>query len=195
MRGMDNQLSLTFNRTILSLFDYSGSWSKPYRDAGYDVKQIDIKHGQNVRLLTMPDYAIHGILAAPPCTGFAVSGARWWKEKGDEGLLEGLALVDAVFRIVLVTNPAWWVLENPVGRLKDYIGDPVMWFQPCDYGDPYTKKTGLWGSFNTDLPLNRVDPAEGSKMHLQYGGKSERTKELRSLTPPRFAEAFFRANP
>lgn len=60
---------------ILSLCDYSGSWSKPYRDAGYDVIQVDLQHGnRDVRLLQHED-DVHGILAAPPCTCFASSGA------------------------------------------------------------------------------------------------------------------------
>jgi len=68
-----------------------------------------------------------------------------------------------------------------------------------DYGDPYTKKTGLWGRFTPPLPLFiggdwRVEPVEGSKM-LRYGGNSERTKEQRSETPEGFAQAFFMANP
>jgi hypothetical protein len=63
-------------KTILSLCDYSGSWSKPYRDAGYKVIQVDIKHGQDVRLFEFPGQ-VHGILAAPPCTHLASSGARW----------------------------------------------------------------------------------------------------------------------
>ena len=91
-----NQTAFSFGKTILSLFDYSGNWSKPYRDAGYHVIQIDIKHGQDVRLLKLAGLpTIHGILAAPPCTEFASSGARWWAEKGEQALLDGLALVDA----------------------------------------------------------------------------------------------------
>ena len=187
-----NQTAFSFGKTILSLFDYSGNWSKPYRDAGYHVIQIDIKHGQDVRLLKLAGLpTIHGILAAPPCTEFASSGARWWAEKGEQALLDGLALVDATMRIITVTNPVWWALENPVGRLTHYIGEPRLWFDPCDYGDPYTKRTGLWGTFNADLPLNRVDPTEGSKMH----NMSSSWKSQRATTPEGFAQAFFDANP
>jgi hypothetical protein len=86
-------------------------------------------------------------------------------------------------------------LENPIGRLNRWLGKPVMYFNPCDYGDTYTKRTALWGEFNSDLPFNKVFPSEGSKLHLKYGGKSERTKMLRSITPDGFATAFFLANP
>ena len=180
--------------TILSLFDYSGEWSRPYREAGYDVIQVDLKHGQDVRLFEKLPHPVRGILAAPVCTEFAGSGARWWAEKGDPALLEGLSLVDATMRIIAVHEPVWWVLENPVGRLNRYLGPPKMTFNPCDYGDPYTKRTCLWGDFTPPM-RDPVEPTEGSKMWVKYGGKSERTKELRSVTPAGFARAFFDANP
>lgn len=93
----------------------------------------------------------------------------------------------------------WWALENPVGKLVRYLGKPLMRFNPCDYGDPYTKRTCLWGSFTPPLPLIlgkdlSVSPTEGSKMHTQYGGRSQATKNARSATPLGFARAFFDAN-
>ena len=184
-------------KTILSLCDYSGNWSQPYRDAGYNVIQIDLKHGKDVRLLEHPGQ-IHGILAAPPCTHLAASGARWWKEKGEGALLESLAIADACLRFVALCNPVWWALENPTGRLTTYYGKPTYSFDPCDFGDPYTKKTHLWGRFTPPSPLFigdilPVDPTEGSKMHRLP--PSERRAELRSETPKGFALAFFRANP
>src|SRR5699024_685838 len=115
------------DKVILSLCDYTGIWSKPYKDSGYDVRQIDILYGDDVRLLKYPG-KVHGIIAQPPCTHFAVSGARWWKDKGEEAIIEGLQLVDACLRFVAVCDPEWWVLENPVGRLKDYIGPYQMTF-------------------------------------------------------------------
>jgi hypothetical protein len=91
-------------------------------------------------------------------------------------------------------------MENPVGRLPkllpDRLGKPVFYFNPCDFGDPYTKKTCLWGNFNEPVK-NPVEPirvcSQGSWIQT-LGGKSERTKELRSITPSGFARAFFEAN-
>ena len=190
------------DRTVISLFDHSGEWSKPYREVGYDVIQIDIKHGQDIRWAYHIDKEIQGILMAPPCTAFASSGAQWWKKKDEDGqTLAGIALVDAALRFVAIYNPVWWVLENPVGRLRRWLGPPTHMFNPCDYGDPYTKKTLLWGKFNIPKK-NPVEPImyemkngkRGSWMWANLGGKSERTKELRSKTPPGFARAFFEAN-
>ena len=182
---------------ILSLCDFTGNWSQPYEDAGYEVMRFDLKNGNDVRLLKKLDQPVHGVMMAPPCDHFAVSGARWWKDKGEEKLLEGLQLVDACLRTVAIYRPVWWVLENPVGRLRDYLGPPAFIFNPCEFGDPYTKKTCLWGNFTPPVPIvsvtarNPVEPTLGSKMHLM----GSHQKAERSETPMGFARAFFEANP
>lgn len=178
--------------TILSLCDFTGAWSAPYEAAGYDVRRVDIRRGEDVRLFRALPHPVRGVLAAPPCTHFAASGARWWAEKGEAALIEGLAVVDACLRIITVHRPLWWVLENPVGRLRDYLGEPRMAFDPADYGDPYTKRTLLWGEFKA--PVKRpVEAVEGSKMH-RLPPSPERAA-LRSVTPGGFARAFYEANP
>ena len=175
---------------ILSLCDFSGVWSQPYLEDSYDVVRIDLKHGQDVRLLELPSGPIHGILAAPPCTVFANSGARW--ERSDDEMREGLSIVDACCRIILATRPTWWVLENPAGKLSRYLGPPKMTFQPNEYGDPYTKLTCLWGDF-TAPARTLVEATEGSKMH--FIPPSPERAAIRSKTPEGFARAFFEANP
>jgi hypothetical protein len=205
-------------KTILSLYDYTGHWSEPYRRSGYHVIQHDLKLGQDVFTDTLPaaisdaveGRKLHGILAAIPCTDFAVSGARWWdgkeKKPAEHPGLEcfystvdmsiGFALT--VLFLVELFNPEWWVAENPVGRLHKLVpemGKPKMYFQPSDFGHPYTKKTALYGNFNTNLIKNPVLPLFGSEMWSKYGGSTPRTKAMRSVTPKGFAEAFFRANP
>lgn len=185
-------------RKIISLCDYSGSWSKPYLEAGYEVIQIDIQRGgQDVRLLQKQD-DVHGILAAPPCTCFASSGA--WVKRSDHDMIEALSVVDACIRLVFACKPKWWCLENPVGKLARYLGRPRMYFQSCDYGDPYTKRTCLWGDFTMPMPLllgeNRaVKPILGNTPIMKLGGKSLKTKNARSQTPAGFARAFFEVNP
>jgi hypothetical protein len=159
--------------------------------------QVDIKHGQDVRTLPYPG-RVHGILAAPPCTHLAASGARWWAGKGGGALLEALALADACLRYAALCRPVWWALENPVGRLARFYGKPAYTFQPADFGDAYTKKTCLWGVFTPPLPIfvgeNRaVAAVEGSKMHRLPPSPERAT--LRSMTPAGFARAFFEVNP
>lgn len=176
-------------RIVLDLCGGTGSWSKPYVDAGYDVRLVDLP--LDVRLMQLPVEPVHGILAAPPCTVFAASGARW--PRTDDDMRGGLSVVDACLRLILVARPVWWALENPVGKLVRYLGKPTMYFDPCDYGDPWTKKTCLWGNFTT--PVQTPVIANEFWGWRKLGGKSERTKRLRSMTPPGFARAFFEANP
>lgn len=177
---------------ILDLCGGTGSWSRPYREAGYRVETIDVRDGGDVRLMQRIHAGVRGILAAPPCTDLAGSGARWWAGKGKDALVESLSVVDACVRIAWVQQPLWWALENPVGRLARYLGPPQLIFQPSDYGDPYTKKTLLWGRF---VPPQKhpVEATQGSKMH-RLPPSADRQR-LRSITPRGFADAFFRANP
>ncbi len=149
---------------VLSLCDITGNWSRPYEDAGYSVVRVDLKTDDDVRLLRYISTPVHGILAAPPCTAFAASGARWWQDKGEVALLEGLAVVDACLRAVALYSPNFWALENPVGRLRDYLGEPRYAFDPFEFGDPYSKRTQLWGRFNYPQK-DIVACTEGSKMH------------------------------
>ncbi len=196
------QIYPNYMKTILSLCDFTGEWSKPYSDAGYNVIRIDVKNGQDVRLLKHTG-EVYGVLSAPPCTHFSIAGAPFWKVKGEDILLEALSIFDACARVVLFSKPKFWVFENPVGRLKEYIGSPAWIFDPCDYGDAYTKKTCLWGRFNSPKPKNQVEPMQAPTGHhsqdkwLLSQGLQLKTKEradLRSITPRGFAEAFFKAN-
>jgi hypothetical protein len=175
---------------ILSLCDRTGNWSRPYEEDDYDVVRVDLADGGDVRLFDIPSRPVHGILAAPPCTVFANSGARW--PRTDDELRDGLSVVDACLRIVLMTDPVWWALENPAGKLPRWLGPPTHTFQPNDHGDDYTKRTCLWGRFN--LPARTPVPATaGSKMHRLAPGPERAA--LRSATPEGFARAFFEANP
>ena len=201
------------DKIILSLFDYTGNWSKPYKDNGYKVIQIDIKHGDNI--LTW-DYKriknVYGILAAVPCTDYAVSGARWFKDKDQDGRTgQSQLLVKKTMEIINWFNPVFWVIENPVsriGRLNPSIGEVKERFNPYDFAylldnplkEQYSKKTCLWGKFNTlikkplpCLDTNKIWKPTNSK-GVQVGWNTEECKELRQETPQGFAKAFYESN-
>lgn len=198
----------------MSLYDYTGNWALPFSEGGWNVILWDIKHATNF-FDTYGDIndasaeymyehifdnfgTIDGIIAAQPCTDFAISGARWFKEKDDSGQTDqSIKLVYQTLKIIDLCMPDFWCLENPISRIHKLVpelGCPIMYFDPCDFGEPYTKRTALYGRFNTNLKKTPVSATEGSKMHKMYGGKSARTKELRSVTPPGFARAFYEAN-
>ena len=105
----------------------TGAWSQPYRDAGYEVQLVTLP-GPDVRDLLYLDRPVLGILCSPPCTVFAASGARWKRTEAE--MREALAVVDACLRAVVIYRPAWWALENPVGKLRKYLGPPSLIFNP-----------------------------------------------------------------
>lgn len=211
-------------RVILSLFDRTGAWSQPYADAGFVVIRYDTAHGDDL-LLNFPiidinelrtndeGFEIVGVLAAPPCTSFAASGARWWADEHDKAnqkmvekkygyeasryfdtpLDYANTLIAATQAIIEFARPTWFhTLENPVGRIADQndLPPPLLTFDPNQFGDPYTKKTQLWGDFNPQLPTANVEPTKGSMVTTILSSKDPR----RSATPEGFAYAFFMAN-
>ncbi len=191
---MDN-----WNKIILDLCGGTGAWSKPYKDAGYDVRVITLPDN-DVRLYTPPN-GVYGVLAAPPCTEFSPAKHFHGKGKYNHNFLAGLEIVSACMRIILTAKPKWWALENPNGYLKNWLKEPIFVFDPWQFGDNYQKSTCLWGEFSIPLPTVREKP-EGiikfSMLHSkdiypEYYGKLSR-QERRAITPPGFAQAFFKAN-
>lgn len=211
------------DKIILDLCGGTGSWSKPYKDAGYDVRVISYPK-YDIRDY-YPPKDVYGILAAPPCTMFSI--ARNDKTaKEPRNFRRGMGLVYGCLRTIwecryqtfrrTENGLKFWALENPQGYLIDFLGKPYHTFHPFEYGDPYTKKTCLWGNFN--LPKkNPVEPRDfthpttkGAKDFVScvehYAdlksipeGYKEKTgysnrKIMRSMTPQGFAKAFYDAN-
>ncbi len=167
------------SRLVLDLCGGTGAWSEPYRSAGYEVHVVTLP-GHDVRDYRPPPN-VWGVLAAPPCTEFSIA-----KTTGERDLLTGLETITACLRIIAEARPRWWALENPgSGLLRRWLGTPRDVWQPCDFGDPWTKLTALWGDFA--LPRRR---------HVRpLSGMPGTTAAARAVTPPGFARAFFEANP
>lgn len=200
------------SRTVLSLCDRTGNMVRPWLDAGFHAVTVDVQpeanpHPRRTHLQMdvrtfQPDFAPAIVFAFPPCTHLAASGARWFRDKGLKALIGALELVEAC-RAICEDSGAPWMLENPVGTLSTYWRQPDHAFDPCDYGDPYTKRTLLWtgGGFVMppvirpgDMfgPATWVEPTEGSRMHLLPPSADRADK--RSETPRGFADAVFRAH-
>lgn len=194
------------DKIILDLCGGTGSWSKPYKDAGYDVRVItlpdsDIRKyyindeylifsGQNnSNDLWIPYKKIRGILAAPPCTEFSFAKS---KSKIPRDMMKGMEIVKACLNIIwavqyILPTPLakrtylkFWALENPFGLLRRYLGHPVLIFNPCDYGDRYQKKTCLWGYFNIPKKSSiTLTPAEKRK----FGTNSQNLPDIEFFNP------------
>ncbi|MEY8205193.1 MAG: hypothetical protein RPR40_08975 [Bermanella sp.] len=172
----------------------------------------DLRHGW------LPPAEIVGRIAFvgafPECTNVAVSGAAHFKKKGPRALSLSLDLF-ATSKEIGEWSGAPYFIENPVSTFSSYCGKPCHIFNPYDYGgylpendrhptypdhiaprDAYPKKTCLWtgGGFNMP-PKLPVSPEPGfSRQHTGLGGKSLKTKNIRSATPRGFARAVFEGN-
>lgn len=211
-------------KILLSFFDFTGEWSKPYsEDMDWEVKKYDIKNGFDILnfhadefmsdyLHSIQKYSLPeiGLLFAVPCTDYALSGAAWFKMKDLDGRTSASnILVDKVKEIIDWFQKAgilsFYAIENPMSRIHSihkWMGKPALKFNPCDYAgysdnpekNRYNKQTWLWGKFNA-LEKKYLSPLQKEfPGHINLGGKSEKTKMLRSITPDGFARAFYESN-
>ena len=170
MKSKKEKKNLNSGKIILDLCGGTGSWSKPYKEAGYDVRLITLPDN-DVREY-IPPKNVYGILAAPPCDQFSFAKT---------------------------TSLKFWALENPKGLLKRFLGIPCFEFNPYDFGDNYKKATHLWGWFKfpkkNPIKCNKpkFDQMKSKDIHPEYFGKYTRL-ERRSMTPKGFSEAFYEAN-
>ena len=137
------------------------------------------------------------IIAFPPCTHLAVSGAAWFKEKIADGRQQqGIDF----FMLFANADCDMVVIENPVGIMSSKWKKPSQIIQPYEYGEPFSKKTCLWIKGLPNLvPTKIVEPGErvtfgsGKSMPKWYADawklpKEERSK-IRSKTFPGIAKA------
>jgi hypothetical protein len=161
--------------------------------------------------------SIDMVFGFPVCTDLAVSGAKHWAKKRAvnphfQHVAVGRAMDVALFALNV---GAPYMVENPVGAMGTIWRKADFYFHPCDYGgyipdsqadhprypdyiaprDAYRKKTGIWSGNGFRTP--RKNPVEHmpldkfgmSRQFSKLGGKSAKTKNIRSATPRGFARA------
>lgn len=157
-------------------------------------------------------------MAFPVCTDMAVSGAAHFKRKAErDPEFQTKAVSYAVDCAELFDDLGCpYFVENPVSVLATKWRKPDHSFHPYEYGgyihddhaehprwpeyiaakDAYPKKTCLWTGNGFVMPwTDPVQPEQGySTQHLKLGGKSQRTKDIRSATPRGFAKAVYEFN-
>lgn len=130
---------------VLVACEYSGTVRDAFLAAGHDAMSCDLlptdapgPHWQgDVRDVLGWDWDL--MIAHPPCTHLAVSGARWFKDKQAE---QAQAL-DFV-RLLLDAPIPRIALENPVSVISSRIRKPDQIIQPWQFGHGETKATCLW---------------------------------------------------
>ena len=177
-----------------------------------DVSGLD---AEKVLAITGDDVSF--VFGFPECTHLAVSGAAHFAKKRDANPFfqdEAMVLVNLT-KLIGDKLGCAWALENPVSVISSKWRKPDFSFHPYEYGgylpandihptypeyikprDAYPKKTCIWHGNGFVKPVvKHVDCGPGySDQHKKLGGKSLKTKNIRSATPRGFARAVFEAN-
>ena len=173
---------------VLVACEFSGIVRDAFLDAGHDAMSCDLlpterpgpHYEGDVRELDLSHYDL--MVAHPPCTHLAVSGARWFKDKQTEQL-DALQFV-------------WWLLhapvpriavENPVSVISSRIRKPDQVIQPWQFGHGETKAICLWLKGLPPLVPTHVVPGREARVHRMAPGP-DRWRE-RSRFFPGIAQA------
>ena len=168
---------------ILIACEYSGTVREAFNKLGHDAWSCDIleteipgNHLQcDVREIIGDGWDV--MIAHPPCTHLAVSGARWFKDKKVEQA-EALEFV----RLLLNAPIERIALENPISIISSHIRKPDQIIQPWQYGHGETKATCLWLKNLPKLqPTNIVEGRE-QRIWKMPPGKNRWKERSRTFT-------------
>ena len=173
---------------VLVACEFSGIVRDAFKARGHDAWSCDLlpteKPGNHIQgdVLKHLEDGWDLMIAHPPCTHLAVSGARWFKNKvkeQNEALVFVRALLDAPIPFI--------GLENPISVISSRIRKPDQIIQPWQFGHGETKATCFWlNGLPRLIPTNIVEGREGRVWKMPPG--EDRWKE-RSRTLPGIAQA------
>ena len=173
---------------VLVACEYSGTVRDAFIAAGHEALSCDLlptdipgPHYQgDVRDVLNDGWDL--MIAHPPCTHLAVSGARWFKDKQAEQA-EALDFV----RLLLDAPIERIALENPISVISSRIRKPDQIIQPWQFGHGETKATCLWLK---GLPkLTPTDIVDGREARVHKLPPSADRWKIRSTTYKGIAEA------
>ena len=173
---------------VLVACEFSGVVRDAFIAAGHDAMSCDLlpaetpgpHHAGDVRDVLDAGWDL--MVAHPPCTHLAVSGARWFPGKR----AEQRAALDFV-RVLLDAPIPRIALENPVSIISSRLGPPDQTIQPWMFGHGEVKATCLWLTNLPPLVPTHVVPGREPRVHRMPPGP-DRWRE-RSRTLPGIAAA------
>lgn len=173
---------------VLVACEYSGTVRDAFIAAGHEALSCDLLPTDNPGPHYQGDVrdVLHDgwdlMIAHPPCTHLAVSGARWFKDKQEEQA-EALAFV----RLLLEAPIERIALENPVSVISSRIRKPDQIIQPWQFGHGETKATCLWLKGLPKLTPTEIVDGREARVH-KLPPSADRWK-IRSTTYPGIAAA------
>jgi len=163
------------NRVLVAC-EISGMVREAFRRRGFDAVSFDILPAEDDGPHIVADLAAQPsawfaqfalMVAFPPCTHLAVSGARWFAEKRRDGRQQAAA---EFFKYVAALPVPRIAIENPVGIMSREYRRPDQIIQPWMFGDEATKTTCLWLANLPPLIATRV--VERGARHVTKSGRS-----------------------
>ena len=176
---------------ILIACEESQTVCKAFRAKGHDAFSCDILPCSGGH----PEWHIQGnaldylnnkwdlIIAFPPCTDLSVSGARWFKEKKQDGRQQ--KSIEFFMQFTKLEIP--FAIENPISIMSGLYRKPDQIIQPWQFGHGETKATCLW--LNKLPKLKSTNIVEGREGKVWKMPPSEHRAKLRSKTYPGIAKA------
>lgn len=173
---------------VLVACEFSGIVRNAFLALGHDAWSCDLEPTERLGPHIRED--VLGVLgenwdlmiAHPPCTYLAVSGARWWQGRQSEQA-EALEFV----RMLLDAPIQKIALENPIGCISTRIRKPDQIIQPWQFGHGETKATCLWLK---GLPLLKpTDIVSGREARIHRMAPGPNRSRERSRTYPGVAKA------
>ncbi len=176
---------------ILAACEESQAVTKEFRKLGHEAFSCDILPESGGH----PEWHIQGdvlpllseewdlVIAFPPCTHLAVSGARWFAEKQADGRQQ--LAIDLFMQFTRLSCK--WAIENPIGIMSTKFRKPDQIIQPWQYGTGETKATCLW--LNNLPELTPTNIVNGREQKVWKMPPSPERSKLRSKTFPGIAKA------
>lgn len=168
---------------ILIACEFSGIVRNAFINRGHDAWSCDLLESEipgphlQCNVLDIIENGWDMMIAHPPCTHLAVSGARWFKDKQNE---QQKAL-DFVVELFNNTIPRI-ALENPISIISSRVRKPDQIIQPWQFGHGETKATCLWlKGLPKLLPTNIVDGRE-QRIHNMSPGPNRWRERSRTFT-------------
>ena len=179
---------------ILVACEESGAVSSRLIASGHNVTSCDLQSSShadhNVRsrhivgdVLPLLAEQWDLVIAFPPCTDLASSGARWFKEKRENGTQQ--ASIDFFMRFTRLSCP--WAVENPIGIMSTQYRKPDQIIQPWQFGHGETKATCLW--LHNLPPLTPTNIVSGRNQRIWKLPPSPDRAKIRSKTFDGIADA------
>jgi len=165
---------------VLIACEYSGVVRRAFRERGHDAWSCDMLHaedGSRYHMQTDCFYVLRDgwdlMIAHPPCTHLAVSGARWFPEKRASG--EQQQAIDFFLKLARAPIPRI-AIENPVCIMSSVWREPDQIIHPWQFGHGETKATCLWLKGLPKLVPTNVVTGRHPRVHLMPPGE-DRWKE------------------